>query len=147
MASSTTRPTAIASPPRVMMLIVTPATSISISAVMIETGMLTAATSVDRRLSRKTKIVMIAKRAPRPPSRTRLSRDSMMKLDESETMSISKLPLSWAWSWSSLAWTAWTTSTVLASEVLVMLRTRAAPAIAVLRILVQLGVAGRVDRD
>ena len=93
MASSTTRPTAIASPPRVMMLIVTPATSISVRALMIETGMLMAATSVDRRLSRKMKIVMIANSAPRPPSRTRLSRDSMMKVEESETVSISKLPL------------------------------------------------------
>ena len=63
------------------MLIVTPATSMSTRAVMIETGMLTAATRVERRLSRNTKIVMMAKSAPRPPSRTRLSRDSMMNVE------------------------------------------------------------------
>ena len=103
MASSTTRPTAIANPPSVMMLMVTPATSISVSAVMIETGMLTAATRVDRRLSRKKKIVMMAKMAPRAPSRTRLSRDSMMKEAESDTMSISKAPPFWALISSSLA--------------------------------------------
>jgi len=65
-------------PSSVMMLIVIPATSINVRAVMMETGMLTAATRVDRRLSRKKKMVRIAKNAPRRPSRTRLSRDSMM---------------------------------------------------------------------
>ena len=71
---------------------------------------------------------MTANRAPRPPSRTRLSRDSMMKLAESETMSISKEPAFWDLSSSSLAWTASTTSTVFASEALVMLITSDGPA-------------------
>ncbi len=138
MASSTTRPTATASPPRVMMLIVTPATSMSTSAVMIETGMLIAATSVERRLTRKTKIVRTANSAPRPPSRTRLSRDSMMKLDESETVSISKLPLFWALSWASLACTASTVLTVLASEVLRDAQDESRAGVAGLGILVEL---------
>ncbi len=84
------------------MLIVTPATSMSTSAVMIETGMLTAATRVERRLIKKMKIVMIANSAPRMPSRTRLSRDSMMKLDRSSTVTTWKAPLCDC-SWASLA--------------------------------------------
>ena len=44
--------------------------------------MLTAATIVARRLNRNRKIVMTANRAPRPPSRSSPSVDSLMKSDE-----------------------------------------------------------------
>ena len=79
MASSTTRPTATARPPRVMMLMVRPARPMMVRAVKIDSGMLTAATSVERRLSRNRKMVRTAKKAPSRPSRTRPSRDSLMK--------------------------------------------------------------------
>jgi hypothetical protein len=46
--------------------------------------MLTAATIVDRRLARNRKIVRIANRAPRPPSLSSPSRDSMMNEDRSD---------------------------------------------------------------
>ncbi len=140
MASSTTRPTATANPPRVMMLIVTPATSMSVRAAMIDTGMLTAATSVDRRLIRNTKIVMIAKSAPRPPSRTRLSRDSMMKVEKSSIVVTENVAPLWVCSWASLSLTSWTTSTVFASDVFETLRTSDGRA-------VDLGVARRLDVD
>ena len=48
------------------------------SAVRIDSGMLTAATKVDRRLTRNRKIVRTAKTAPRPPSRRSPSLDSRM---------------------------------------------------------------------
>ena len=54
------------------------------SAVRIESGMLTAATSVERMLNRNRKIVRIAKSAPRPPSLSSPSRDSLMKVERSE---------------------------------------------------------------
>jgi hypothetical protein len=78
--------------------------------------MLIAATIVDRTLNRNAKIVRIAKNAPRPPSRTRPSRDSMMNVDRSLTVvmvssSAWRSPIS-----ASLAWTASATSTVLALE-------------------------------
>ena len=54
MESSTTRPTATARPPRVRMLMDSPATLKTARAIMIESGMLMAATSVVRALRRKT---------------------------------------------------------------------------------------------
>ena len=90
-ASSTTRPTATASPPRVMTLSVTPVSCITTSAASTDSGMLIAATSVERTLVRNSRIVMIAKSAPRPPSRTRPSRDSSMKVDRSATIVIVEL--------------------------------------------------------
>ncbi len=69
---------------------VTPAICMTTSAVRTESGMLTAATSVERRLNRNRKIVMTAKRAPVPPSRSRPSRDSVMKVDRSETTLIDR---------------------------------------------------------
>ena len=86
MESSTTRPTATASPPRVMMLIVIPVVDMRMIAARTLNGMLTAATTVERRLSRKIKITTTAKPAPRPPSVRSASMDSRMKTDESVTM-------------------------------------------------------------
>jgi hypothetical protein len=92
---------------------VIPVTCMTTSAVSTESGMLTAATSVERRLNRNRKIVSTANRAPRPPSRSRPSRDSLMKVERSETvMTLSSgcfAPIS-----ASFAWTASATSTVLA---------------------------------
>ena len=107
------------------MLMVMPVSCMITSAVRIDSGMLIAATSVERRLNRNRKIVRIAKRAPRPPSRSRPSRDSLMKSDRSETVvivswSACRAPIS-----ASLAWTASATSTVFASEVLVTVRVSA----------------------
>ena len=68
------------------MLMVMPVICMTTSAVRIDSGMLIAATIVDRTLSRNAKIVRIAKSAPRPPSRTRPSRDSMMNVDRSLTV-------------------------------------------------------------
>ena len=100
-----------------MMLMVMPVSCMTTRAVMIESGMLMAATMVDRTLSRNAKIVRIANRAPRPPSRTSPSRDSMMKVDRSltvviESLSACRSPIS-----ASFAWTSAATSTVLAAEV------------------------------
>jgi hypothetical protein len=67
---------------------VMPPADMSTRAVRIESGMLIAATSVERRLPRKKKIVMIAKRAPSPPSRRSPVVDSLMKVDRSETVVI-----------------------------------------------------------
>ena len=71
-----------------MTLIVTPVICMTTSAVRTESGMLTAATSVERRLNRNRKIVRIAKSAPRPPSLSSPSRDSLMNVDRSETVTI-----------------------------------------------------------
>ena len=65
---------------------VTPVSCMTTSAVRIDSGMLIAATIVARRLSRNRKIVRIAKTAPRPPSRSSPSRDSLMKTDRSWTV-------------------------------------------------------------
>ena len=100
------------------MLIVTPPTSISTRAVKIETGMLTAATSVERRLNRNRKMTMTAKTAPRPPSRSSPSRDWVMKVDRSETVVIESWSPYCAWSSLNWAFTASATSTVFAPEVL-----------------------------
>ncbi len=119
MASSTTRPTATARPPSVMMFRLIPAICMTTSAVRIESGMLIAATIVDRRLNRNRKIVTIAKTAPRPPSRSSPSVDSVMKSDRSETM-VTCIVSAWrAAISSSLERTAAATSTVFASEVFV----------------------------
>ena len=67
-----------------MMLRVIPVSCMITSAARIESGMLTAATIVARMLNRNRKIVRIAKRAPRPPSLTRPSRDSLMNVDRSD---------------------------------------------------------------
>ena len=83
-------------------------------------GMLTAATSVERRLERKKKIVRTANRAPVPPSRSRPSRDSLMNEDRSDTTVTVTTSACWAPSSASLAVTASATWTVLAVEVLVI---------------------------
>ncbi len=95
MASSTTRPTATARAPRVMMLMVRPARPMMVRAVRIDSGMLTAATSVERRLSRNRKMVRTANRAPSRPSRTRPSRDSLMKFAVSEMVSMAMASGCW----------------------------------------------------
>ena len=92
---------------------VIPVTCMTTSAVSTESGMLTAATSVERRLNRNRKIVRTANSAPRPPSRRRPSRDSLMKVDRSETVTTESSGWLVAIS-ASLAWTASATSTVLA---------------------------------
>ena len=61
-----------------MMFSVMPVVCMITSAGRIESGMLTAATIVERMLSRNRKIVRTANRAPRPPSRSSPSRDSLM---------------------------------------------------------------------
>ena len=100
------------------MLMVTPVSCMITSAVRIESGMLIAATIVARMLNRNRKIVRIAKTAPRPPSRTRPSRDSLMNTDRSATV----VTVSWSacrlWISASLAWTASATSTVFAFDAL-----------------------------
>ncbi len=118
-ASSTTRPTATASPPRVMTLIVIPVICMITRAVSTESGMLTAATRVERRLNRNRKIVRMAKNAPRPPSRRSPSRDSLMKVDRSEITVILTVLGFAAPIFASSAVTASATSTVLAVDVLV----------------------------
>ena len=99
------------------MLRLTPVACMITSAVRMDSGMLTAATMVARMLDRNRKIVRIAKMAPVTPSRSRPSRDSLMKPDRSLTTWI--FTLSWYClpSSSSLAVTASATSTVLAFEV------------------------------
>ncbi len=139
-ASSTTLPTATASPPRVRMLIVTPVICITTRAVRIDSGMLIAATTVARRLSRNRKIVMIANSAPRPPSRSRPSRDSLMKTDRSWTVVIVSWSACSAAISASLALTASATSTVLASEVFDTVRVER-------RVAVRPAVAGGGDLD
>ena len=68
------------------MLIVIPVVAIRMMAASTLSGMLTAATTVERRLRRKTKITTTAKNAPSPPSFKSASMDSKMKIDESVTM-------------------------------------------------------------
>ena len=98
------------------MFIEMPVSCMSVSAAKIDSGMLTAATSVERRLNRNRKIVRIAKSAPRPPSRTSPSRDSLMKPDRSETVRI-RMSGFRAWAAVSSAWTASATVTVFAPDV------------------------------
>ena len=119
MASSTTRPTATARPPRVMMFRLIPVSCMITRAVRIDSGMEIAATSVERTLNRNRKIVRTANSAPRPPSRIRPSVDSLMKSDRSDTVVTTMTPGCRAAISSSLAWTSSATRTVLASEVLV----------------------------
>ena len=80
-ASSTTRPTATAMALMVMMLSVMPCAPRIRIAVKIESGMLTAVTSVVRTVSRKTKMTRMAKTAPKTPSRTRLLTESLMLVE------------------------------------------------------------------
>ena len=100
------------------MFIVMPDSCIATTAMSSESGMLSAATNVDRRLNRNAKIVSTANTAPRPPSFSRPSRDSMMKSAWSETMSISRSTSLSATTSSSVSLTASETSTVLAEDVL-----------------------------
>ena len=100
-----------------MMLMVTPVSCMITSAVRMESGMLIAATMVERTLNRNRKIVRIAKTAPSPPSRSRPSRDSLMKTDRSWTVVTVSCVVWRAAISASLAWTASATSTVLAFEV------------------------------
>ena len=68
-----------------MILIVIPVVDIRMIAAKTLSGMLTAATMVERRFSKKTKITTTAKAAPRPPSLTSELMESMMKVEESVT--------------------------------------------------------------
>ncbi len=65
-----------------------PVSCMTTSAVRIDSGMEIAATSVERTLNRNRKIVRTANMAPRPPSRSRPSVDSLMKSDRSDTVVI-----------------------------------------------------------
>ena len=89
------------------------------SAASRDRGMLTAATSVERRLARNRKIVRTANSAPVPPSRSRPSRDSLMNEDRSDTTVTVTRSECCAPSSLSFAVTASATCTVLAVEVLV----------------------------
>ena len=100
------------------MLRVTPVACMITSAARIESGMLTAATIVERMLARNRKIVSTANTAPRPPSRSRPSRDSLMNDERSDTTLTLTTSLCWPPSSSSFAVTSSATWTVLASEVL-----------------------------
>ncbi len=102
-----------------MTLIVMPVICMITSAVNTDSGMLTAATSVARMLKRNRKIVRIAKNAPRPPSLSRPSRDSLMKVERSEITVIETVSAFAAPIASSSAVTASATSTVFAVDVLV----------------------------
>ncbi len=95
----------------------TPVSCMITSAARIESGMLTAATSVLRMLNRNRKIVRTANAAPRPPSLSRPSRDSLMKLDRSETTVIETSSPCCSPSSTSVAVTSSATATVLALEV------------------------------
>ncbi len=105
-----------------MTLIVMPVICMITRAVSTDSGMLTAATSVERTLNRNRKIVRIAKSAPRPPSLSRPSRDSLMNVERSE-MTVTLTTSALAWPISSSFWvTASATSTVFALDVLVTVR-------------------------
>ncbi len=104
------------------MFIVIPVTCMRTRATSRESGMLIAATNVERRLRRKAKIVSTAKSAPSPPSRRSPSRDSMMKSAWSETLRISRSPSLSATISSSASFTACDTSTVFADAVLLTVR-------------------------
>ena len=68
MESSTTRPIAMVSAPRVSMLRERSPVQSTISVMTTESGMETAVTSVERRLSRKTRMTMTAMARPSRPS-------------------------------------------------------------------------------
>ena len=120
MASSTTRPTATARPPRVMTLSVRPATCISTRPVRTESGMLIAATSVERRLNRNRKIVMIgedrAEAALAQQPVLRLEDEVRQVLDDRHASARRDVPPAASLSTFS---TACATCTVLADDVLV----------------------------
>ena len=78
MESSTTLPTATVSPESVRMLMVRPKRPKVAMAIISESGMLMAATSVVRTLRRKTKMTRTAKSPPSRPSCRRPSTDSVM---------------------------------------------------------------------
>ena len=69
-ASSTRMPTASASPPRVMMLMVSPSALSTMIEVRIESGMETAMITVLRQLPRKIRIISPVRQAAISPSRT-----------------------------------------------------------------------------
>ena len=100
------------------MLSVMPVICMTTSAVSSESGMLTAATMVERRLNRNRKIVRTAKIAPVRPSWSRPSVDCLMNVERSLTTvtaiwSGCLAPIS-----ASLALTASATVTVFAADVL-----------------------------
>ena len=106
------------------MLMVMPVVDMRMIAAKTLSGMLTAATMVERKLSKKTKITTTAKAAPRPPSFTSASMDSRMKIDESVTMECFTCA-SWAAANSSMAaMDSWAVVTVLASADLLTLMVR-----------------------
>ena len=78
-----------------MMLMVIPDTDIAMIAARRLSGMLTAATTVERMFSRKRKITSTANAAPSPPSRNSELIESMMKVEEFVTIEISTFP-GWA---------------------------------------------------
>jgi hypothetical protein len=83
-ASSTRIPTARASPPRVMILMVSPRALRTMIDVRIESGMETAMIRVLRQLPRKTKIMNPVRHAAIKASRTTPSIDASTKMDWSE---------------------------------------------------------------
>ena len=107
-----------------MTLRLMPVSCITTSAVSTDSGIDTAATSVERRLPRNRKIVRIANSAPRPPSRTRPSCDSSMNDDRSDTVVMVTIPAFSASNSSSCSSTARATETVFAADVLVTVRVR-----------------------
>ena len=74
-----------------MMLMVIPVVDIKMIDVKRLSGMLTAATIVDRRFSKKRKMTRTANPAPSPPSRMSESIESVMKIDESVTTELSTI--------------------------------------------------------
>ena len=93
-----------------------------VRAVKMDSGMLTAATSVERRLSRNRKMVRTAKKAPSRPSRTRPSRDSLMKFAVFEMVSTAMASGCLAMTCAKAACVASATSTVLAPAALLTMR-------------------------
>ena len=84
-ASSTRMPTASASPPRVMMLIVSPSSESMISETRMESGMETAMIRVERQLPRKTRIMKPVRQAAMTASRTTPVMAPRTKIDWSES--------------------------------------------------------------
>jgi hypothetical protein len=84
--SSTTRPVATVSAPRVMTLRVMPSRPSRSNAVRTDRGMETAAMTVDRQLRRKSRMTMKAKNAPSMPSRSMPSVDAWIAREASYTV-------------------------------------------------------------
>ena len=107
-----------------MMLMVMPVVDMRMIADKTLSGMLTAATMVERRFSRKTKMTTTAKAAPRPPSCKSESIDSRMKIDASVTTDSFTWAECAAANSSMAAIDSWAVVTVLASADLLTLMVR-----------------------